>query len=137
MLCKTFLQRLVYDPIRFSDVTAVILLVLQGLAMGFHKFTFVARGTDTQLGLSCVAAPLATNVNLFACFAECLFKSSFSYVASDSLYGWACRVYGQYTVQHVVCDVWSIDRTAKTMPSWHCIRSNVPRCFIDCKCTLM
>ena len=31
---------------------------------------------DTQLDPSCVSALLATNVDLFACFAECLFKSS-------------------------------------------------------------
>ena len=48
--------------------------------MGFHKSTLVARGADTQLDPSCVSAPLATNVDLFACFAEHLFKSSFSYI---------------------------------------------------------
>ena len=42
--------------------------------MGFHKSTLVARGTDTQLDPSCVLAPLATNVDLFACFAERLLK---------------------------------------------------------------
>ena len=47
--------------------------------MGFHKSTLVARGSDTQLDPSCVSAPLATNVDLFGCFAERLFKSSFSY----------------------------------------------------------
>ena len=44
--------------------------------MGFHKSTLVARGANTQLGPSCVSAPLATNVDLFVCFAERLFKSS-------------------------------------------------------------
>ena len=43
--------------------------------MGFHKSTLVARGTNTQLDPSCVSAPLATNVDLFACFAERLFKN--------------------------------------------------------------
>ena len=38
--------------------------------MGFHKSTLVARGADTQLDSSCVSAPLATNVDLFACFAN-------------------------------------------------------------------
>ena len=31
---------------------------------------------NTQLDPSCVSAPLATNVDLFVCFAERLFKSS-------------------------------------------------------------
>ena len=44
--------------------------------MGFHKSTLVARGADTQLDPSCVSTPLATNVDLFVCFAERLFKSS-------------------------------------------------------------
>ena len=48
--------------------------------MGFHKSTLVARGADTQLDPSCISAPLATNVNLFACFAERFLKSSFSYI---------------------------------------------------------
>ena len=48
--------------------------------MGFHKSTLVARGTDTQIDPSCISGPLATNVDLFASFAERLFKSSFSYV---------------------------------------------------------
>ena len=43
-------------------------------AMGFHKSTIVARGANTQLDPSFVAAPLRTNVDLFACFAERLFK---------------------------------------------------------------
>ena len=34
----------------------------------FHKSTLVARGADTQLDPSCVSAPPATNVDLFACF---------------------------------------------------------------------
>ena len=61
------------------------------LPMGLHKTTLVARGANTQLDPSCVSAPLATNVDLFACFVERLFKSSsISYwpckrVASDSL----------------------------------------------------
>ena len=76
--------------------------------MGFDKSTLVARGANTQLGPSCVSAPPATNVDLFACFAERLFKSfSISYlscrrVASDSLY-----VGVPYA--------WSIDRTACPM----------------------
>ena len=81
--------------------------------MGFHKSTLVTRGANTQLDPSCVSAPPATNVDLFACFAERLFKSSsISYlpcrrVANDSLYVgmpyvWsidrtACRICGQYT----------------------------------------
>ena len=100
--------------------------------MGLHESTFVARGanSNTQLDPSCVSVPLAINVDLFVCFTERLFKSSsISYlscrrVASDSLY-----VGMPY--------VWSIDRTAKTTPSWHSIQSNDPRRFIDCKCTLM
>ena len=73
--------------------------------MGFHKSTLVARGANTQLDPSCVSAPPATEVDLFACFAERLFKSSsISYltcwrVASDSLY-------------MGMPYVWSIDRTA-------------------------
>ena len=43
---------------------------------GFPKSTLVARGANTQLDPSCVSAPLVTNVDLFACFAERLFKSS-------------------------------------------------------------
>ena len=43
--------------------------------MGFLKSTLVARGANyTQLDPSCVSAPPATNVDLFACFAERLFK---------------------------------------------------------------
>ena len=38
--------------------------------MGFHKSMLVARGANTQLDPSCVSAPLATNVDLFVCFAE-------------------------------------------------------------------
>ena len=38
--------------------------------MGFHKSTLVARGANMQLDPSCVSAPPATNVDLFACFAE-------------------------------------------------------------------
>ena len=69
--------------------------------MGFQKSTLVARGANTQLYPSCVSAPPATNVDLFACFAERLFKSSsVSYlpcrrVSSDSLYVGACRMAGQ------------------------------------------
>ena len=43
--------------------------------MGFHKSTLVANGANTQLGCSCVLASLATNMDLFGCFAERLFKS--------------------------------------------------------------
>ena len=81
------------------------------VGMWFHKSMLVARGANTQLDPSCVSASIVTNVNLFACFVECLFKSfSISYwlwrrVASDSLhmgmpYVWsidrtACRMFGQ------------------------------------------
>ena len=34
--------------------------------MGFHKSTLVARGANTQLDPSCVSAPPASNVDLFA-----------------------------------------------------------------------
>ena len=44
--------------------------------MGFHKSTLAASGADTQLDRNCVLAPLATNVDLFVCFEERLFKSS-------------------------------------------------------------
>ena len=48
--------------------------------MGFYKSMLVARGANTQLDPSCVSASLVTNVDLFACFAEHLFKSpSISY----------------------------------------------------------
>ena len=62
-----------------------------------------------QLDPSCVSAPPATDVDLFACFAERLFKSSsISYlpcrrVASDSLY--VGMLSGQLTKQHAVCMV--------------------------------
>ena len=35
------------------------------LAKHTNKSTLVAKGTDTQLGYSCVLAPLATNVDLW------------------------------------------------------------------------
>ena len=54
--------------------TRVICYVLE--VMGFHKSTLVARGANTQLDPNCVSAPPATNVDLFECFAERLFKSS-------------------------------------------------------------
>ena len=41
-----------------------------------QKSMLVARGANTQLDPSCVLAPLTTNVDLFVCFAELLFKSS-------------------------------------------------------------
>ena len=44
--------------------------------MGFNKSTLVARSANKQVDPSCVSAPLAINVDLFACFAERLFKSS-------------------------------------------------------------
>ena len=46
--------------------------------VGFHKSTLVARVANTLLDPSCVcvSAPLATNVDLFVCFAERLFKLS-------------------------------------------------------------
>ena len=43
------------------------------IAMGFHRSTLVARGANTQLDPSCVSAPPADNVDLFACFTERLF----------------------------------------------------------------
>ena len=43
--------------------------------MGFQKSTLVAKVANTQLDPRCVAAPLATNVYLFACFAERVFKN--------------------------------------------------------------
>ena len=43
--------------------------------MGFHKSTLVARGDNMQLGSSCVSAPPVTNMDLFAYFAERLFKN--------------------------------------------------------------
>ena len=46
------------------------------LPMGFHRSMLVANGTDAQLDPSYVSVPPATNVDLFACFAERLFKSS-------------------------------------------------------------
>ena len=42
--------------------------------MGFHKSTLGDRGANKQLDPSCVSAPPVTNVDLFACFAERLFK---------------------------------------------------------------
>ena len=42
--------------------------------MGFHKSTLVTRGANMQLDPSWGTAPPATNVDLFACFAERLFK---------------------------------------------------------------
>ena len=53
------------------------------LPMGFHKSTLVARGANTQLDPSCVSAPPATNVDLFACFAERLFKNNHPQLAID------------------------------------------------------
>ena len=44
--------------------------------MAFHKSTLVARGANAQLDPSYVSAPPRTNVDLFACFAERLLKSS-------------------------------------------------------------
>ena len=80
------------------------------ITMGSHKSTVVARGANTHLDPSCLSAPPATNVDLFACFAVRLFESSsISYlprVASDSLY---------------VGMPWSIDRTANITPFWHSI----------------
>ena len=38
--------------------------------MVFHQSTLVARGANTQLDPGCVSAPLATSVDLFACFAK-------------------------------------------------------------------
>ena len=87
-----------------------------------NKSTLVARGANTQLDPSCVSAPPATNVDLFACFAEHLFKSSsISYlpctrVASDSMNVGMTYV---WSIDITACRKWSIDRTAKTTPYWH------------------
>ena len=51
--------------------------------MDFHKSTLVARGANTQLDPSCVSAPPATNVGLFACFAERLLKKNHPQSAID------------------------------------------------------
>ena len=83
---------------------------IKPILMGFHKSTLVARGANAQLDPSGVSAPPATNLDLFACFVERLFKSSsISYlpcrrVASDSL----------YVGMPYVC-AWSIDRIACRM----------------------
>ena len=55
------------------------------LIIGLNKFALVARGANTQLDPSCVSAPLTTNVDLFACFAERLLKSSFLYMKGKLL----------------------------------------------------
>ena len=60
---------------RESFVMFTYKMTLPG-TMGFHKSTLVARGANTQIDPSYVSAPLATNVDLFVCLAECLFKSS-------------------------------------------------------------
>ena len=84
-----------------------------------------------QLDPSCVSVPPATNVDLFACFAERLFKSSsiiISYlpcrrVASDSLYvgmpyAWsidrtACRMFNRQNSQNnAILALDSIERSA-------------------------
>ena len=51
-------------------VDRLIEFAKEPLPMGFHKSTLVARGANTQLDPSCVLAPPAINVDLFACFAE-------------------------------------------------------------------
>ena len=76
--------------------------------MGFHKSTLVARGANTQLDPSCVSAPPATNVDLFACFAERLFKSS-------SINYLPCRRVGSDSLYVGMPYAWSIDRTASRM----------------------
>ena len=68
--------------------------------MGFHKSTLVVKGANTQLDLSCVSAPPATNVDLFACFAERLFKSSSIRICRAGakpaiVCMWACRTCDQ------------------------------------------
>jgi len=95
-----------WDELWISLLCEVLLLLMRFFAtMGFHKSTIVARDANTQLDPSFVSAPQATNVDLFAYFAERLFiSSSISYspcrrVPSDSLY-----VGMPY--------VWSVDRTA-------------------------
>ena len=87
--------------------------------MGFHEYTVVARGANTQLDPGFVSAPPATNVYLLACFAERLFKSSsISYLpcrraASDSLYVGLPYVWSMFS------DVWR-----RTSLVW-CIRRAV------------
>ena len=76
--------------------------------MGFHKSTLVARGANTQLDSSCLSAPLTTNVDLLACFAERLFKSS-------SISYWPCRRVASDSLYVGMPYVWSIDRTACRM----------------------
>ena len=84
--------------------------------MGFHKFTLVVRGANTQLDISCVSAPPATNVDLFACFAERLFKSSqssylpCSRVVSDSLH--VCVVNRQNSQNNAISAYHSSERPA-------------------------
>ena len=46
-------------------------LLIDGRTMGFHKSTLVARGANTQLDPSCVSAPPATNMDLFASSFAC------------------------------------------------------------------
>ena len=46
--------------------TVTLFRTLGWLPMGFHKSTLVARGAIMQLDPSCVSAPLATNMDLFA-----------------------------------------------------------------------
>ena len=60
------------------QISQLLLCMLRAghITMGFHKFMLVTRGDNTQLDPSCVSAPPATNVDLFACCAERLFKSS-------------------------------------------------------------
>ena len=61
-----------------------------------------------QLDLSCISAPPATNGDLFACFAECLFKSSsISYLL--------CRSVSRDRLYVGMPYVWSKDRTVLSL----------------------
>ena len=69
---------LICNTCRLSRLGLVgsILHFIYTITMGFYKSTLVARGANTQLDPSCISAPLVTNVDLFVCFPERLFKSS-------------------------------------------------------------
>jgi len=58
-----------------AGVLETFILNMAEVRMGFHKSTLVVRGAGKQLDPSCISATLATHVDLFACFAERLFKS--------------------------------------------------------------
>ena len=86
--------------LRYVYWHAIFIYIYLLSTMGFHKSTLVARGANTQLDPSCVSALPATNVDLFACFAERLLKSSsISYYRAGALPAivcmWASRMRGQ------------------------------------------